>query len=206
MADNDKALAAMRFCNPAYRIDRTLRKFGKCLGAALAVGIAGMRVARLPLCVSFWKMRRQFVVQQAFECPEASLAQRRVGMQRQTMNFSHRARGAGGAAQVGADDHVHFFVGQRTRQCRGLALAFLVKRNIEVALQPALGVPRGFAMSDQKYFGHCIVFQELSDAAVFGLVCNQKVTGPSLVRLTFMSAPKRPVSTVPCCRRACSTK
>jgi hypothetical protein len=60
-----------------------------------------------------------------------------------------------------------------------------------MALQTAHGVPRRFAMADQQY-GARDTSSCIFTHAILGRVCSQKVTGPSLVSDTFMSAPNWP--------------
>ncbi len=115
-----------------------------------ASGKTGIDVARLPGRVRRREMRGDLGVQQAFEGAIAALAQVRLGLHRQPMGVRQRLRRLARALQVAGDDRVDPLVGERRRQRRGLALAFLVQRDVEMALQAALGVPGGFAVADQE--------------------------------------------------------
>ncbi len=135
-----------------HRRHCTLGKLSQGFRRVAAGGKAGVGFARLPGRMGRRKMVGDFIVQQAFEGAVAAFAQRRIGLQRLAMRGGQRLRGLHGALQVAGEYGVERLVAQRRRQRLGLTPAVRVQGYVEMALQPPLGVPGGFAVADQQYF------------------------------------------------------
>jgi hypothetical protein len=110
----------------------------------------GVDLAPLPGGELGGKPPFDLAIQQAFEAAIAAFAQGGVEPDRQAARLGDRACGLARAQQVAGNELVDVFAGQGRRQRQGLAFALRVQCDVEVALQPAFGVPRGFAVPDQE--------------------------------------------------------
>jgi hypothetical protein len=92
---------------------------------------------------------RQFVARQPLPCAGVRLAQVDVGNDRQPYDVGQRGRRLHRSRQVAADDRVGFQVREQLGRAPGLAQTDRIERYVELALEPALGVPFGAPMSPE---------------------------------------------------------